>query len=408
MKRVLFLLIMLLCVVLLTGCNAVPEEVQDDIDRYNYRPAEERADSNLPQYDTLENIIAHTPAEMTRKIGNVFFDGIIRVPQTDTLSELTLGYNPVFNMHRRDIFRFFLPYEDEPDENFIFDQGYQDWGGEYYMDENIGISISEDGFLVTMPSTAEKSEENPGGYLDFQFYPVEEIIQCYRGEPLTDTPYPFRGGELSLTQASRQVLDFLNTDPWRQWESGYEYMIRTAFIRKMGNDTYGFEFCVERLYNGVSIDATKFYEFYDDPEDLKRKGDVRRRGTPIYIFITDPYGPSGWTFRAMNSYVIIKDEPLPGPFITFDAALEAACGAISQKANITIRSAELCYDAGYRGFRGIYNERSIKDYFSMPVWAFIIDRRSISQLKNGHDTHWTLFVNALNGEVYVYDNPPGY
>ncbi len=411
MKRIHFLFAIMLLLSILSSCKSVPQGVQDNINTYEIQPSGEQVAQNSPDYDTLENIIANTPANMNVRIGNVLFDGIIRVPETDTLSEL---------MHRNEIYPFLLPENNIYDENLIVDVVKQDiaagivdpigqsWGIEYYMNDITSISIAEDGFLVTVPYTAKKSEENLGGYFESSFFPVEKIIQCYRGEPLNDDLLPVRNGEMSMIKAAQEVLDFLNTNPWRQWEEGYSYMIRTVFVRKV-DDVYGYEFCIERLYKGVTLDATPFYEFYeDDPADLERKGNVRRKGSPIYIMISSLDGPSDWNIRTENSYTVINENPLPDHFITFDAALEAACGAISRSANITIRSAELCYDVGYRGFMSIYEERGVKEFYSNPVWAFKIDQRGIGVMENGHDPHWTIFVNAVSGEVYVYDNPPGY
>ncbi len=335
------------------------------------------------------------------------------------LFELSLEYNPSFNKYSVDIISFLLSKEDEFDRILIVDPFKRDidagildpngqyWEGASYNSNYTSISIGEEGFLVTVPRTSEITDENPNGYFDPHFYPVEEIIQCYRGEALSDDPRPVRGGELSIKQAAQDVLDFLHTDPWQQWENEYTYSIRTAFVRKV-DDVYGYEFCIERLYNGVLMDSTYAYEAYEDPADLERRGNVRRKGTPIYIFISGLDGPSGWQIRSDNTYTVIKETPLPDSFITFDAALEAACGAISRSANITIRSAELCYDAGYRGYVSLYEERNVREFYSIPVWAFIIDKGSLSLAKNGHDPHWTIIVNAVNGEVYVYDNPPGY
>ncbi len=410
----------ILFLAILSSCKSIPKDVQDDIDTYEAHPTDEQADQNSPNYDTFENIIANTPTSLNKKIGNVLFDGIIRVPETNTLSELTLEYSQSFYTYHVDIFSFLQPEGTILDKSLIVDPvkleikaGTLDpsgeyWNARYYNNGNTYISIGEAGFLVNGPITAKKSEDNPEGYFDYPFFPVEEIIQCYRGEPLNDDPRPVREGELSLKQAAQDVLDFFNSETWKQWENDeYTYMIRTAFVRKV-DDVYGYEFCIERMYNGVNLDATSFYEAYEDPADLERRGNIRRLGTPILVLLSGLDGPSSWLIRSENSYTVAKETPLDGPFITFDAALETACGAISRGAHITIRSAELCYDVGYRGYVSLYEEHTVREFYSMPVWAFIIDNGSISPSKNGHDPHWTIFVNAVNGEVYVYDNPPGY
>lgn len=242
------------------------------------------------------------------------------------------------------------------------------------------------------------------------FFPAEKIISLHSGESVnSELSYELSNGSVKVIEAMEFAQSYLDNIFSAYEYNQFTYKIRKVYIRKISENKYGYEFSAERYYNGIPIDSTPLYNYKG--ADFGSTGYFVENGDPIYIWMIDACSIDYFfcgARRQVNNIQVGYDN-----ILTLDSAFSILSNSLTSYTTFNVNSVELIYINGYYADTPLqmYTDEDIINYVKYPkktrlVWAVLIDMTSANPgtLEYPHDPHYSLFVDAVTGEMIGYYN----
>lgn len=424
-------LVIVSTVFLLSACAQAPQSVSDDISDYNSTLINGIPSSEV-EFKPFSDVVASTETE-GQSVGQFILKDIqIKLPSADAQY-----YNFCLN-HRQCV-----PAEDM---SRIIEEQFPDIKLEDYIgatedrvvtDEYICLRGNSEGFFTDGRNVirviglsgeirllhgksldycnyySSTSYEN-NGILDLSawdpsnYFEAKQIIRLNSGEQVdSELSYELTDGAVKVADAMEYALSYLNNTFAAYEDNQFTYGIRKIYIRKIADGKYGYEFSAERLYNGVPIDSTPLYK-YDGP-DFGAEGYIVDEGDAIYVWMVE--ADSIDFFYSAARRTVTSCEACDSDILTLDSAFEILCNSLTTSTSFTVSSVELLYLNGYYADEYLPKgtEEDVLIYVNYPkdtrlVWAVLVKQPSVIEgsLESPHDPHYSLFVDAVTGEVICY------
>lgn len=383
---------LLLLTLILTACRSVPAEVLD-----KQRELEEAKKNNTSfelEKDSIENIYKTSNGYVDLDLGTVHLKGSVRVPNVKEIPVLTLERNKKNWDEFEKFVTCVVPAKEVNPENIKIDAQY---GSKEYNYKNYRITAraGDYGFGIS-----GNRFEKPFTYAGFE---KADTIFLYRGESVDPRQtYRMNGEDVKLQTVLDYVNNFISQEAFGM-RPGYTLQVRTLFPRLLDDgENYGVEFLIESCYKGVPFDSIFGYA----NNNWMANQNTSRESEFALIFVSDNKCERiDEMISPVATYNVLKETPTDNRFLTLEAAFMQLKNTLTDDSVFDDFScAELAYDIRYPGH---YNyeaekEEKVKEFTASPVWLFMIDKAPRSGI-DGHDVRKTFIVDAITGDVSVYD-----
>lgn len=397
------IIILLVIILLLPSCAAVPKNVQKDVNAFKQAREESEKLAKDMHFIKVSDVFKNTPQTLNYKNGIININAKVCVPQAEQVYKLELAPNDLY-AEKDILLKSFLDdksyanlnsleYKDFPiDKPAIYD-GIEDKSysakGSFSIEfgDNKVLSFDRCGWLSLYDKTVK---------MDEHFFPGTQGV-------LTSETFFYNeiGGDFSES-VKINGEDCRIADVWKQFEDNVNY----------------FAECVPNFnYKPYSL------EFYDKDDDLTLKTIACRAAyeyngvcfDPIYIseqnkknynisrvnfgFFQNFHCLNDDCFIALrDSYKVTKEIETYDKILDLDSAIKVMQTSLSKERFANIDTIELMYGMYYYGDKGEGWKGSLEvppQFYAEPYWKFT---------ETNDNSYLTVhYVNAVTGQFYSYN-----
>lgn len=388
LKRKKISALVLLLVLILTGCQPTPQEVLDE--NAAFKEAQKNDTSLKIEKDSIENIFKTTPDRVDIDLGTIRLNGVARVPDVKEIPVLTLERNKMY-YDNFETFAKALTSGVQIDPQKITDDGIVK---SFSFGEKSSVSVGCHSYIGI--SDGDKFNNAPE-------YKIVDRILPYLGEKAApERTIKMDGKDVKLQSVIDNINTYLAQDALNL-RPDYKYELRTVDTRLLEDGVnYGIEFEAESSYKGIPFDSRVLFA---NEEDCKANHGMTRKGEMFNVFALDNELKKINNLWGTESYNVVKETASDNNFLTLEAAFERLKDVLSKDTVFEFRSAELVYSIHYDGFYELTDdeEKNVKQFTATPAWFFALVPRNAGQdiWDDIADPHGTFIVDAVTGDVSV-------
>ena len=244
MKKV-SLLLMLLSMCLLAGCQKTPEEVKNRIDQYGKGNQGKEDSTEQEEQFSLSDALKRMQEDIHTEAENLVLPETIDMPAISEISLLTLQYAQDFLSQKGAICKLWDVTSDRQwlditsvlqGEKMVYSQNEK---------EKLYMAVGENGFSSMLRQNAytvnmQGAIPNNG-----------TIISMEQKEDL-QKEIQFKDQPKDVQTVAAYVTDWMQ-DHWKTWEPDFSYQVKTGLIRQLDDKQEFISFSLQPYYNDVPI-----------------------------------------------------------------------------------------------------------------------------------------------------------
>lgn len=378
--------VFVLMLFLLVGCASVPDEVKQDMSKYNDSSSSD--DGAAFSYIEISELQSNAEAALKGNYGQFAVSDKINFVQPSEINIMSFQTLSDFSDRIDDAKALFFTESEIPEkcEDEAIDALYYYWSDT----EKKYCTVRNNGFIAMLKPDA----------FDISFRYNKPIVKIYhpdRKDDLSDE-YQLKDGKCSVADAVEYINNWFETN-YKPFAPYYDYQVNTVIVREYESN-YLYQFLVEALYNGVPIDS-----YTGEPEfingELTGKMAYFRYGISIQMLNVNSID----SFTTGSGLLIIKEKEKINECISLDSALNFCERTFTEFRNITISDIGIKYTLTPVYETDIEGNDVVSIYNSRPVWEFIIDVPQEEFLANGEvntygDTRKYIYIDMVTGEFH--------
>lgn len=385
-------LLILIFISMLFGCAETPDEVKEEIDKYNNTINNSNCDFEF-EYIPVSELSDNFELSLKHKYSQFSISNSISFDQPNEINIMSFKKREEFNEFQKIMKLFFTSHEIS---NQVINES-EEYTSFYNEIDKIYGCVGKDGFISILKPNA----------FDISFSYNEPNIKAYhinQSENLNDE-YQFVNGTYSISEAVSYVNNWLENE-YSVYSSDFKYNVKSIIVREhKGN--YLFEILANASYKGVPIDSyTREAEFING----QPTGEMTYVDYGIQIQMIEKNSIDSFT----NLIGII--EPLEtqkvDKVISLESALKYCENTFTDFKDMIISDINVMYTLNpiyYNYDNNDISEKRIKSYNSRPVWELVIDVPSEEYIADGEintygDIRKYIYIDMLDGECkYNFD-----
>lgn len=382
--------VFVLTLFLLVGCASVPDEVKSDMS--DYRNSESgKSDDFDCNYIKIEDLSAEVKKALNEDYGQFTISDKINFVQPDEINVMKFSTISNFNENSEEIIPYFFDKSIIDPQLTSNDNGYCLY---YNENDKVYFCTGDNGFLAML---------NPEAF-DLGYSYSEPLVKIYhpdRKDDLSDE-YQLKNGKCSVADAVEYINDWFETN-YKPLAPSYDYQVNTVIVREH-DDNYLYQFLIEALYNGVSIDSYTIEPEYIDGE-FTNKMAYLSYGISIQMLSVNSID----SFTTGSGMFIPKVEEKINECISLESALNFCENTFTEFRDVTISDIDVMYTLNPVYETDAEGNYFVNGYNSRPVWEFIIDVLPEDFLANGEantygDMRKYIYIDMVTGELkYNFD-----
>ncbi|MBQ8350115.1 MAG: hypothetical protein IJY19_10855 [Ruminococcus sp.] len=383
MKKIIFSTALIL---MLTGCASVPDEVKVDMNNYHYSKSNASDDFDF-NYIKVENLSAEAKEALDKDYGQFAVSDKINFVQPPEINIMSFQNISDFSDRIDDAKALFFTKSELPEKcnDEAFDALYYYWSDtekKYFAGRNDGM------FAMLKPDA-----------FDISFSYSEPNVKIYhpdRRDDLSDE-YQLKDGKCSVADAVEYINNWFETN-YKPLAPYYDYQVKTVIVREYEGN-YFYQFLVEALYNGVSLDS---YTMEAERIDGEVTGNMAysKYGISIQMLSVNSID----SFTTGSGILIPKAEEKINECISLESALDFCANTFTDFRDVTISDIDIMYTLNPVYETDDEGNLFVSGYNSCPVWEFIIDVPPEDFLVDGEtntygDTRKYIYIDMVTGEL---------
>ncbi|MCH5267507.1 MAG: hypothetical protein J1E62_04100 [Lachnospiraceae bacterium] len=378
-------------ILIVSGCQKVPEDVKEK--SKNYQRAEDVEETDI-KYVSIDHILDNQDEILNKTYQNLEFRDTVHLEQPESVSVLSLTVAESFGSKEKlgDICHAFFGsdkyreqierIEDDPawigivPGLFAFNRNEED------VDD---AEVADNGFLACSRKNAELNPVSVNGH------PV--VCHVDWNEHM-DTVYEIDGEKVSIREAVDFVNDWCNKN-WAVLEPEYTYQVKTVYICTAENKGNYYYFDVCKFYKGMPFDDVRFL---GDDENYYIQN--------ILTVVMEHKNELSFFVNEGNSYDVVKDEVHNDKLIGLEQAVLLAQEKMSGGQKYSIVDIDMKYVLK----SDLTEEEVLQAHVSKespgtpatvrPVWTFVLDYQPIEvELEDEPWPRKMIYVDMVTGEV---------
>lgn len=377
-------------VLLVSGCQAAPDDVKEKSKKYQQAEDVEKTDI---KYVSVGHILDNQEEVLNKTYQNLEFQKTVHLEQPDSVSVLSLTVaNPFTSKEKfadlcseffgKDAYRQKIARMDDlpefPGEG-IFSYNYDG------NDDEDRATVSDSGFLACHKKNAQT------------FTNHREAVCHVDWKEDMDTVYDLDGEDVSIKEAVDYVNEWCNKN-WVFLEPEYTCQVKTVYVCK-GKKGYYYYFDVCKLYRGMPFDDIDFYMDTDNIYNRNSLDVVMEHKNELSFFRNNN-----------NSYDTVKEEACNDKLISLEQAVLLVQEKMSGGQKFKIADIDLKYvlRSDMTEEEAIEKQTSFAapgaPFTARPVWSFILDYKPTGDEQKGEP--WPrkfINVDMVTGEI-LYRN----
>lgn len=377
--------IALITMSLLFGCAAIPDEVNDDMNKYRDTESSKSDDFDFT-YIKVADLQSNAETALNKEYGQFKISDKVEFIQPSEINLMT--FTPVTGFSKKSheaMKKFYTDQElsmqnpEEDSKRFMF----------YNETDKFYGCVKDNGFIATLKPDA----------FDISFSYSEPNVKIYhpdRNDDLSDE-YQLKDGKCSVSEAVDYVNNWLETE-YKPLSPDFDYKVNTVIIREH-NGAYLYQFLAESVYKGVPIDS---YTREAEVKDGIPTGEMAYIDYGIQIQMINVNTIDSFT-NLMGMVEPIVNENIE-ECISLESALNFCKNTFTDFKDVTLSDIDVMYTLNpvYE-----YNDEGlayITSYASRPVWEIIIDVSPEEFLANGEintygDMRKYIYIDMITGEL---------
>ncbi len=381
--------VFILTLFLLVGCASVPDEVKEDMSNYNDSSFSD--DGTSFSYVEVSELQSNTEEALKESYGQFTISDKINFVKPDEINVMKFSIISNFNENSEKIIPFFFDKSIIDPQLTSNENGYRLY---YNENDKVYFCTGDNGFIAML---------NPEAFnLGYSYSkPLVKIYHPDRKDDLSDE-YQLKDGKCSVSDAVDYINNWFETN-YKPLAPYYDYQVNTVIVREHEGN-YLYQFRVEALYNGVSIDSYTIEPKYVDGELTNKMAYF-----PYEVSIQMLSVNSIDSFTTGSGMLIPKVEEKINECISLESALAYCANTFTDFRDVTISDIDIMYT-----LNPVYDESDPENIFvvgynSRPVWELIIDVPPEDFLANGEantygDTRKYIYIDMVTGELkYNFD-----
>ncbi|MCM1508976.1 MAG: hypothetical protein NC177_17850 [Ruminococcus flavefaciens] len=378
---------------LLVGCASVPDEVKQDMSKYN-DPSLANDEFDF-SYIEISELQSNTEAALKESYGQFTISDKINFVQPDEINIMKFETKGGFNKdeNSKEIMKYFF---DKSFIDSIIDSPSTSTDNGYFFNEKdkVYFAAFDNGFIAML---------NPESF-DIGYSESEPLVKIYhpdRKDDLSDE-YQLKYGKCSVSDAVEYINNWFETN-YKPLAPYYDYQVNTVIVREHEGN-YFYQLLIEALYNDVPLDSYTMEAEYSD------------EGLPIGM----AYMPYGVAIQMVNvnsidSFTTGSGIPIPeekekiNECISLESALQFCANTFTEFRDITISDIDIMYTLNPVYETDDEGNEFMTGYNSRPVWEFVIDVPPEDFLPDGEvntygDMRKYIYIDMVTGEFrYNFD-----
>lgn len=385
MKKIIFSMALIL---MLAGCASVPDEVKSDMSDYHNSESNTSDDFNFT-YINVSELSIEAEEALSKNYGQFTISDKINFVQPPEINIMSFIDENNFSKYEEALSLFYPELEFDTQDIWLENEIY------FYNDtDKLYCCIDERGFIAML---------NPETF-DISFSYCEPIVKIYhpdRKDDLSDE-YQLKDGKCSVADAVEYINDWFETN-YKPLAPSYDYQVNTVIVREH-DDNYLYQFLIEALYNGVSIDSYTIEPEYIDGE-FTNKMAYLSYGISIQMLSVNSID----SFTTGSGMFIPKVEEKINECISLESALNFCENTFTDFRDVTISDIDVMYTLNPVYETDVEGNYFVNGYNSRPVWEFVIDLPPEEFLAKGEvntygDTRKYIYIDMVTGELkYNFD-----
>lgn len=390
MKRVFLSIVILFIFSGCVSCAAVPDEVKQDMSKYNDSASSNTETEFSFSYIKFEDLQSDAEAALISDYGqfsisnriNFSLPTELNIMEFKPISNFMSNYEYVMSLF---FLKSFIDSQEimQENDNYLF----------YNEADKCFCCVGDDGFISMLNTET----------FDISFSYNEPIVKIYhvnRKDSL-DEEYQLNNGSSSVADA----IDYVNSwfdSKYNRLSNEFEYKVNTVIVRKH-NDKYLFQFLVEALYKNIPLDS---YTRKTLKINGKSTGKMQYVDYAVQIQMINRNSID--SFTNLNGMLLPCVKENVDRVISLESALDYCEKTFTNFKDITISDVRIKYT-----LEPIYNvdkeiltsedNAKIIGYSSRPVWEFVIDVPPEEFLEKGEantygDTRKYIYIDMITGK----------
>lgn len=239
------LLLILLSMCLLAGCQKTPEEVKNRIDQYGKGNQGKEDSTEQEEQVSLSDALKRMQEDIHTEAENLILPETIDTPAISEISLLKLQYAQDFLSQKGAICKLWDVTSDRQwlditsvlqGEKMVYSQNEK---------EKLYMAVGENGFSSMLRHNAYTV--NMQGVIPNN----GTIISMEQKEDL-QKEIPFKDQPKDVQTVAAYVTDWMQ-DHWKTWEPDFSYQVKTGLIRQLDDKQEFISFSLQPYYNDVPI-----------------------------------------------------------------------------------------------------------------------------------------------------------
>ncbi len=391
MKRILLLTISIITLTLF-GCASVPDEVKNDMTKYNNKE-ENKSDFDF-SYINVSDLQNDTETALTKDYGQFKISDKIKFIAPDEIN--IMSFKPVSDfLSKADkaIGMFYTKEQLSAQEISNDDHYYEFWNEK----DKLYGSVCDDGFIAVLKPDA----------FDISFNYSEPNVKIYhvdRKDNLNDE-YRLKDQKCSVKEAVEYVDNWLDKE-YGVFFPDLDYNVKTVIVRKHEGN-YLYEISAEASYKGVPIDSYTT-EMEEDKETHKPTGKMLFYHFKIEIQMINKNMIDSFT-SGSESITEPKVEESVNKCISLESALNYCRNTFTDFKNTSISNIDVMYTLNPVYEYDKDEKPYIVGYNLRPVWEIIIDVPPEEFIPKGEENTYGdmrkyIYIDMITGECkYDFD-----